>query len=75
MTNEEIEQKIIELEREIHLARRAWRIDYNELTERLDFLGGKEMAQMAKDLYEIKKQIKTLEHGKKNNGGEDGSNE
>jgi hypothetical protein len=60
MTNEEIEQKIIELEREIRAARRAWRIDYNELTERLDNMGIKNLTEIAKGLFALKEEVNTL---------------
>lgn len=61
MTNEEIKQKIIELEREIHLARRAWRIDYDELTERLDNMGIKNLTEIAKEISALKDEMNAIQ--------------
>jgi DNA gyrase/topoisomerase IV subunit A len=60
MTHEEIEQKIIELERYIRAERKAWRIDYEELTERLDSLGVKNLTEIAKGLFALKEEVQTL---------------
>ena len=62
MTNEEIEQKITQLESEIRLARRAWRIDYEELTERLDNMGVKNLTEIAKGLHALKEEVNALKN-------------
>lgn len=61
MTNEEIEQKIIELERYIRAERKAWRIDYDEITERLDSLGIKNLTEIAKGLLALKEEVKAIQ--------------
>lgn len=59
---EKLEQRITQLENDCRSNRRAWRIDYDELSGRLDNMGIANLDKIAKQVGNLKKEMRIIQN-------------